>query len=180
MRRLAALFGVLFPLTLAVVPGWGHIWLRRYNRGLALFFLCFGALNLRVVIELLADPGQYRFVKDLTIALAIGVLVFSLVDVLRITIWLKSKTVVNRRKQLYRKALTHYLRSEYGQAEDAALRMIRTNPLDAQALLVLGMIQREDGRRKKAMGTFKRALRGGLAGTWKADLERELEVTRRP
>ncbi len=178
MRRLLAILGVLFPFTLAFVPGWGHIWLRRYNRGLALFFLFFGSINVSLAIFLLDTSERFAMLNRLAQALAVGVLVFSLVDVLRITIWLKSKTVTNRRKMLYRKSLTHYLRSEYGQAEDSAVRMIRTNPLDVQALLILGMIQREDGRPRNAAATFKRALRGGQAGVWRADLERELEATR--
>ena len=178
MNRIAATCRVLFPVVLSIIPGFGHIWVRRYNRGLALFLIFFGTWNLTPIHYLLADDGEYEGLLKLSHAAVVGIIVFAFVDIIRITVWLKSSKVINRRKSLYRRSMVHFLRSEYGQAEDAASRMIRTDPLDTSALFVLGMIQREGGEFRKALRSFYRAQRSTTEDYWKFDLKREIKATK--
>ena len=178
MKRLSATFAVLVPLVLSIIPGWGHIWLRRYNRGLAIFLLFFAIVNLELMVFLRGEEADFEATFKYASAAAVGLFVFTIVDVFRITVWLRSNKVLEKRRTSYRRALTHYLRSEYGQARELALRMTRSDPLDVAALFVLGMIQREAGEKKKAIRTFRRALRSPTSEYWNADVQRELKNTK--
>ena len=44
MKRHSSATSVVIPLLLSTVPGWGHIWVRRNTRGLALFLLFFSLI----------------------------------------------------------------------------------------------------------------------------------------
>lgn len=178
MGKIASFFRVLFPLVLCVVPGWGHIWVHRYNRGLSIFILFFAIANGLILLILNAATEDYATYMTLGKAALVGLFVFAVVDIIRITVWLKSKKVANRRRGQYRRSLVHFLRGEYEMAESQANRMIRTDPLDSGALIVLGMIQRESGEPKKALRTFRRGLRAATSEYWHEDLRREIEVTR--
>ncbi|MFT7617720.1 MAG: tetratricopeptide (TPR) repeat protein [Planctomycetota bacterium] len=178
MEKIASFFRVLIPLVLCIMPGWGHIWVHRYNRGLSIFILFFTIGNGLILLILNAATQNYSTLMTVGQAALVGLFVFAIVDIIRITVWLKSKTVANRRRGQYRRSLVHFLRGEYEMAENQANRMIRTDPLDSGALMVLGMIQREAGEPKKALRTFRRGLRAVTSDYWHEDLRREIEVTR--
>ncbi len=178
MGRIAALFRVLVPLTLSIVPGWGHIWVHRYNRGLSIFILTCAIANARILLYLNAAEVEYNLLYNACLAAIAGLYVFTFVDIIRLTVWLKGKTVAKRRRGQYRRSLVLFLRGEYEAAAKQAQRMIRTDPLDSSALMVLGMVQRESGDLKKALSTFRRGLKTATSDYWHEDLKREIEVTR--
>lgn len=164
---------LLIAVILTVVPGWGHIWLHRTTRGLLLFILFFLALNYAIVFGGVLDRIP-DFAVNASLAFAAAIVVFAVVDVVRITIWLDSRAVRARRHALLESAVAHYLRREYAQAEAALRRMLRIDPHDGTALMYLGMVLRATGRRGKAESTFKKVIRDDRSGRWRSDARREI------
>ena len=169
MSRPGVFTGIVIPIGLSLVPGWGHIWVKRPMRGLILFALFFAALNYGLLAE--NDPTDKKPLIDPTLAygIAVGGFVFSIVDTTRVTLWLRSKTVQGRRSALFRKMVTHYLRNEYGQADEAVSKMLRIDPDDAGLIFWKGMLQRDVGQRRRAMKSFKRSLATDVDDYWTCD-----------
>ncbi len=174
MNRTGPIRGILLPILLALVPGWGHIWLWRNARGVFLF----AAFTALVDYAFLTDVGAFdpwrRLPTNVAWAGAAGLFAFSVADVLRIVFWSRSKKGLERRRTLFRRMVVHYLRDEFGQAEDAVQRMLRLTPTDAAILFWEGMIYRDSGRTLLARRAFKRALQADRRGFWSGDIEREM------
>jgi cytochrome c-type biogenesis protein CcmH/NrfG len=174
MRKGAFIPAVLAPLVLSLVPGWGHIWLHRPVRGMTLFLLVFGALNLALLMGLGIRVDLPRGLFHPVLAAAAGIYVYSVVDVARLALWTASRSAQAKRQTLFKKVVAHYLKGEHGQAEEAVRGMLRIDPQDTSALVYLGMIHGARGRRGKAIATLKRARRLHSDETTAKDIEREL------
>ena len=166
---------LLIPLILSLVPGWGHIWVHRATRGLLIFVCFFGLANYALMALLLADAAEPPILARPALALAAGVLVFSYIDILRLTLWNRNKRLLARCDGYLRRAIIHYLRDEYGQAEELLLKVLRRRPFDVPALSYLAAVQRGRGAEKKAQESFKRALAAARGGRWEASLRAEIK-----
>ncbi|MEE9394745.1 MAG: hypothetical protein V3W41_19810 [Planctomycetota bacterium] len=171
--------GVLLPMTLSFVPGWGHIWLHRKQLGLGLFMLFVAALNLALLFRFLSDWKHGIWVVQVAWATAAATLVFSIYDTFRATIWSKMPGTKRRRRRYLRRTVRHYLRDEHGRAEEAATRMLRMNPIDTTALVYLAMVQEGAGRKKVALETWKRAKVVDANGRWQDDIARQIALLKR-
>lgn len=163
-----------FPLALSLIPGWGHIWVHRPTRGLAIFLGFFAVLNVALVGLMAPSTGQSAPWVQPAIALAAAVFVFGFVDTLRITVWARGRTVQRRRKRLLWRAQVHYLKGEYGQSAEATRRMLRINPHDVQALIQSGLIQFETGNPTGAERLWTKARMHDRDQLWELEIERLL------
>lgn len=179
MPRPGIVLGAILPVVLSAIPGWGHIWVRRYTRGLALF-LAFFAVSDTAFLTYQTAAGEDARATARVVGLGLGAAIwaFSLVDIVRIAVWLRSKTVRDRRAALFRKTVIHFLRGEHAQAEESIRRMLRIDPYDVPALTYLGMVRRDAGRHDDALRTFRKAARCGPDEGWSAEIEHEIDVVR--
>ncbi len=162
----------IVPLTLALVPGWGQIWVRRPTRGLVLFIPFVILLNIGIMgmLEPVASPVA-PWVKP-ALAMAAALFVFSFVDTIRITIWIESRRVRRRRRRLLWKTQAHYLKGEHGQAAEAITRMLRIHPHDVTALMYQGMIRRDSGDSRRARASWKKARAHDSEKKWQIEIDR--------
>ncbi|MCA9319237.1 MAG: hypothetical protein KDB53_00815 [Planctomycetes bacterium] len=174
MKRAGVISGVIVPIALTIVPGWGHIWTRRGFRGFVIFALFAASLDYFLVAKFNLETLPFNPV--IALAIAVAVHVFAFVDILRITFWLRSKTVQRRRSALFRKMVVHYLRGEYGQAQEACEGILRIDPANPAVTMWSGMIARECGRPKVARRLFQQARRNDERGYWKQEVVRELDA----
>lgn len=170
--------GVVLPLVLALVPGWGHIWLHRKTQGLFLFMLFAAAVNCALVTDLALPSRHQDLVVRLSWGVAAAILAFSVADVFRSTILRRRPGQRQKRVRYLRKAIMHYLRDEVGQAEEALAKILRFDPRDATALVYLGMLHRDAGRTREAKRAFERALAADQDGRWRVDVRGELAMLR--
>lgn len=178
MSRVPIIRGVVVPVFLSLIPGWGHLWMHRYWRGFLLFTMFFGSLN----TWMMADFFQHQLASlawsRIWLALALSIAVFSLADVLRMTLWSRSKSVQIRRRQLLKRAVLHWIRSENGQAEEVINKVLRIDPNDPVALVWAGTIDADGGRHKSAKQYFARALRADDEEKWSTGIRLELQQLR--
>ena len=176
MKRQSPATSVIVPILLSTVPGWGHIWVRRNTRGLALFLLFFSSANFALVRLVSSKADNSALPVQLALAFCAGVLFFTLADILRITLWTRSRRVRGQRATLFKRLLVHYLRKEYGQAKEAAERMLRINPYDTTALIYSGMVHQAMGESRRALQMFRRVLRVDTDGKWAHEATREIQA----
>lgn len=174
MKKSAVVRDAVIALFLGIIPGWGHIYLRRPLRGLLIFILFFALADCVLLMALEVRIDLPKSLARPLAALAAAVYVFSVVDVIRWALWSRSKSAQSKRQNHFRKVIAHFLKNELGQAEESAEAMLRIDPHDGTALVYLGLIHGARGRKKKAIATLKRALRWRRDDTSVEDIEREL------
>ena len=174
MLTLASGKKAIVPLILGIVPGWGHIWVQRPTRGLLLFIPFFALLNLALMGMLEPVSSPVKPWVSPAIAMAAALYVFSFLDTIRITIWVKSRRVQKRRSRLLWKAQVHYLKGEHGQAAESIQRMLRIHPHDTTALMYAGIIRRDFGDPRGARAAWKKVLAHDFDDKWKTDINRLL------
>jgi tetratricopeptide (TPR) repeat protein len=167
------------PLLLSLVPGWGHIWLRRGSTGLMIFMLFFASLNMAVLIGNDLLPAMPKFFGNLAKATAAATFAFSILDVLRATVWTRSRPVQERRRRILRTAAGHLIRREFGQAEEQLERVLRIDPGDPAAWAWLGSLYSVTGRRREARHAWKQARFYGQTSGWREMINPRLEELRR-
>lgn len=178
MPRPGIVFGAIVPIVLSVVPGWGHIWVRRHTRGLAIFLVFFALADIAFLVYQTSEEPVRTDAMNVGLGLCAGIWTFAMVDIARIAIWLRSTTMRDRRTALFRKMVIHFLRGEHAQAEESIRRMLRINPYDVPALTYLGMVRRDAGRLDEALRAFKKAMRSQPDSGWSAEIEHEIDLVR--
>ena len=166
MSRKGLVNGVVLPIALAFIPGFGHIWLRRSLRGLLLFMLFLSSLNYVLWAEIL-DPEMPPVSLKFALATAASAWAFSIVDGIRIVVWVRSRSGQGRREASLRKLIGHWMRDELGQADETALRLLRIDPIDPEAMVWSAVVHRDLGKAKEARRLLRRARRIDRAGHWR-------------
>ncbi|MEZ6195000.1 MAG: tetratricopeptide repeat protein [Planctomycetota bacterium] len=174
MRTLSAVFGIVTPVVLSIVPGWGHIWLRRGSTGLMIFMLFFAAINLALLTSARILPDLSPVLGRIAYATAASAFAFSVLDVLRATIWSRSRPVRERRRRILRRAIAHSIRGEDGQAQEQLEHALRIDPNDPAAWAWLGALLERGGRTKDARRALKRARFLGAEAGWREVLDHHL------
>lgn len=154
------------PLALSIIPGWGHIWLRRGSTGLMIFMLFCASLNVALLMRMDLLPALPDIVGNLASATAAATASFSILDVLRATIWNRSRPVQERRRRILRAATGHLIRREYEQAEEQLERVLRIDPSDPAAWAWLGSLYLATGRSRDARRALRQARFFGREGGW--------------
>ncbi|MCE5302518.1 MAG: hypothetical protein LLF97_05340 [Planctomycetaceae bacterium] len=73
-------------------------------------------------------------------------------------------------------AIDHYLRGDYFQTEQTLERLLRRNPRDLDARLMLAGVLRRTGRRMEAMEQLDMLSTMEGAGRWELEMQREREL----
>ena len=174
MFRWTAAAAPIVPVILSLVPGWGHIWLRRFGRGLLVFTVFVVAANIALMQSLAKTPTHASWIRP-ALAVAAAVFVFGIADVLRITLRRHVSGTEPRRRKLLTRALGHYVRDENGQAEEVLAKLVRLDTGRPAPWYYLGCVRAERGRLRAAKRAFRTARRVDRRGEWTDEIRLALQ-----
>ncbi len=172
-------------LLLTVVPGLGHIYAGRQWRGLLLFALFAIAINGYVAgTEMTRSEDRTvrergRQVRVACTVGAIGVWIFALVDIARLSKQFESKPRRERKDYHFKRGLHHYLAGTYESARGEFLTVLKLDSMDADARYYLGMTHQALGNKRRAVRAFKRCLAADTEKKWNWEAKAQLKKVRR-
>lgn len=165
----------LWAIPLSLVAGWGHIYLRRYVLGTALFVLFAAAANAFLLSFLwLGGDGvaQLRAVSFWALVLLLGL---SVAHVLYLAIFLGRPAVCRQRTALLEEALTEHLRGRLVGARRALQTALSLcpDPHDADVFFLLGALAAHEGSARRALRYFRRCERFDERRKWREEIDRQ-------
>ena len=166
-----AAFAVILTL---ILPGAGHLVVRRYLRGAVLAVLFAVSADICLYVAYLVPFGGQTPLFSVAISVASGVWVFSIVD---IAIRLKSRRAKDFRTkndEFLRAAQVAWLRDDLPEAERLLGAILRRDERDIEAWVHLGKILKSVGRQAEARACFRSALNLDGSEAWRYMLRAEL------
>lgn len=165
-------------LALSLVPGWGHVYLGRERRGLALFtltaVLAFLSFNL-----ILVYAGEYRMFLARAAAIAAGLVwIAGIVEVWQWTAPRRLRETEERKAAFLRSGMVAYLRGELDGAEEDFRACLRLDVQDPEAILRLGVVAARRGQIRQARRLLRRAGLLDLDEKWHWEISREIQSLR--
>ncbi len=161
-------------MVLALIPGWGHIYLGKEFQGLVLFTLTaasgFAWLNSLWIYLGAHQPAVFFTAGFFTMAFCL----YSLVSVFRATAPWRLERLERQRNQLLWEGMLGFLRSEYQAAEEKFIEGARLDPLDPEPLWRAGIVAARSGSPNAARRLLLKARRLDLEGKWRWEIEQEL------
>jgi tetratricopeptide (TPR) repeat protein len=170
MKRKAVLLGV--------VPGAGHLYLRRHVQGVVFFGLFAAALDGVLIGFLWQDPAVASRILHASATAAAIVWLLAMASVVNLAVLIDRDTIRRAREVKLREALAHYLRDEPAEAAEALeqVRALDIDANDAEVLFHLAVVRRRLGERRAARRLLKRCLAVDQEGTWRFEVEEELRA----
>jgi tetratricopeptide (TPR) repeat protein len=165
------------PLVLSVVPGFGHMYFRRYMAGVVLFAAFAVGLNGLMLLVLVRGDASGPLAW-LAAGVAIGAWCLSVLWVLRRAVLQDVTALREQRHELCRRGLVHYLRGEYTDALEAFGEANRVGPEAAAAdvLMMLAATQRRLGNVTAARRLLRRSAAWDADGTWTYERRHEVAL----
>lgn len=162
----------------SLVPGLGHLVLRRHLQGVVFFAIFAASLNGVLVGTLWQDDVVAPRIFFTSATAAAVVWLFSVASVVRLALLVDREALARAREVKLREALTHYLRGENEQAVIAleAGRDLDLDGVDADILFHLGALRRRLGEHWRARRLFRRCLAVDVEGKWRWEVEQELKA----
>lgn len=171
------MLAVIALVATAILPGTGHLLLRRYLRGATMAVLYTASADL-----LLISTSPYLAEGKMTlrwvcIAVMAGVWIYALIDVIRHLNSRRSKELRTRKDDLLRSAQICWLKEELPEAERILTEILGLDERDVEAWVLLGKVYRSSGKDAEARRCFRSAV--NLAGSeqWRWMLMKELGST---
>jgi len=162
-----------------IVPGTGHLLLRRYLRGTTLAALWTASVDVWLISAFLLGDGGSAGLSIVSVSLAVVVWIYALVDVLRSLKALRAKDFQKRKDDLLRTAQVAWLRDELAEAEKLLHGILEMDERDVEAWVHLGKVQKALGRAKASRKSFRSALNLSGSDRWRWQLMTELGTTKR-
>jgi len=160
---------------LAIVPGLGHVYLGKFWRGLAVFFIFSFAVNGIYFAFVTGHPATSGAVFACFAGAASAMLVYSVLH----TIYLSCRTETASRRERkdyhFRRGMVQYIAGAYGQARDEFEAVLKLDPMDIDARFHLGMTLSALGDRAAAAKQFKRCLSDDITKKWNWEIKRQME-----
>jgi len=166
-------------LILAVVPGFGHLYVGRYWRGLLVFVIFAIAANGICFARELAPAGARETAVDLCAGAAAAIWLYSVLHVAYLSRRFERKTVAERKEYHFKRGLTQYVGGAFDEARAEFLTVLRLDPMDIDARFHLGMTCRALGERREAVQSLKRCLADDIDGKWRWEIETQLKELKR-
>ena len=168
------MLAVIALVATAILPGTGHLLLRRYLKGATMAALYTASVDL-----LLISTSPYLGDGKLTlrwvcISVMAAVWVYALVDVIRLLNSRHSKELRSRKEDLLKAAQVCWLKGELTEAGRMLTEILTLDERDVEAWVLLGKVYRSSGDDSEARRCFRSAL--NLAGSeqWRWMLMKEL------
>ena len=162
-------------LILAVIPGFGHLYLGRHWRGLAVFAIFALAVNGMYFAHEMAPDEIAEYVFSLCRGAAIAMLAYSLLHVAYVSRQFERKSVAERKDYHFKRGQVQYVGGAFDEAKSEFLTVLKLDPMDIDARFQLGISCRALGERREAVKAFRRCLADDLAGKWHWEIETQLK-----
>ncbi|HUV39277.1 MAG TPA: hypothetical protein VMY39_06665 [Planctomycetota bacterium] len=157
-----------------IVPGTGHLLLRRYLKGAMLAALYTASLDIFLISVFLLDEGLLSGLTLVSAGLVAGVWAYAFIDVRRCLNVLQQEDLQKRKDDLLRSAQVAWLRDELPEAETLLVTILDMDERDIEAWVHLGKVQKALGREKEARRSFRSALNLAGSDRWHWQLLTEL------
>ena len=161
-------------LILALVPGWGHVYLAHEVLGLALFTVAalsaFGLIDLLLLYQGAHRLFFARSAGGLCLLLWLG----SFADVWRRTSPVRQRRIGEEKAQFLRVGMIAYLRDDLDSAEEAFRACLSLDRQEVEALMRLGVVLARRRQVRAAHHWLVRARLADLDEKWRWEIDREL------
>lgn len=165
---------MLVVIATILLPGTGHLLLRRYLKGASLAALYAASADIFLVSAFLWPGGAGPALPWVSLALALGIWVYALYDVICRLKPLRAKDFQKRKDDLLKAAQVAWLRDDYAGAEQLLRQLIELDERDVEAWVHLGKVLRAVGREAEAARCFRSALNLDGSRAWRWELMKEL------
>lgn len=166
-------------LILAVIPGFGHLYLGRHWRGLVVFAIFALAVNGMYFAHELGPAETAAYAFSLCRGAAAAMLAYSLLHIAHVARLLARKPVPERKDYHLKRGLTQYVGGAFDGARAEFLSVLKLDPMDIDARFHLGMSCKALGERREAAKAFKRCLADDIDGKWQWEIETQLKELKR-
>ena len=163
-------------LLLALIPGWGHVYLGRERAGFALFTAAAFGWFLYANVALSYRGAHEALYGRSSLALALFFTIYSVLDVLRRTSPQRLRLLEEEKLRLLKDGMLSYLRGDLGGAIERLRRSLKLDAADVEAQFRLGVILARQGKRDEARAELRRSRALDIDGKWSWEIERELKL----
>ena len=162
-------------LILAVIPGFGHLYLGRHWPGLAVFAVFAIAVNGMYFAHEMAPDDTVEYVFSLCRGAAIAMLAYSLLHVAYVSRQFERRSVAERKDYHFKRGQQQYVGGAFDEAKSEFLTVLRLDPIDIDARFYLAMSCKALGEGREALKAFRRCLADDLGGKWHWEIETQLK-----
>lgn len=165
-----------FLLALIPIPGLAQWCMGRARSALAIavVFLC--ALNLAFLTALVPAMARIPGLRDGSLVLAFGAMVFGAVDAWRLAFRQRSPRVLALRQDWFCQGRTRYLAGDLAAARERFVHLLDGDAADPLGRLLLATLERRAGRPHEALRHARVALAADPSNALHAELEREMAL----
>ena len=157
-----------------IFPGTGHLLRRRYLKGAMLSALFAASVDVFLIASDLFGQGVTSPVSLVSAALAVGVWVYGLIDLVRMLRLFGAGGFQERKDALLREAQVAWLKDDLTEAERLLRAVLDIDERDVEAWVHLGKVLKSSGRAAEARKCFRSALNLSDSRRWRWELMREL------
>jgi len=168
---------MLVPLVViatVVMPGMGHLVLRRYLRGAVLAALFAASADVFVTSAFLWHASVTSGLPLASLGIMTVVWAYALADITQALKALRQKDLQERKDGLLKRAQVAWLRDEFAEAERLLREILRMDERDVEAWVHLGKVLKTCGRNEEARKCFRSALNLDGSDPWRWTLRTEL------
>jgi cytochrome c-type biogenesis protein CcmH/NrfG len=171
---------MLVPLVViatVLMPGAGHLLLRRYLKGVVLATLFAASADMFLTSAFLWHARLVSALPLVSLGIMTLVWAYALVDIIQGLKALRQKDLQQRKDDLLKRAQVAWLRDEYAGAERLLRQILRMDERDVEAWVHLGKVLKTCGRDEEARKCFRSALNLEGSQPWHWTLMMELGYT---
>lgn len=159
----------------ALVPGLGHVFRGQCGRGFFLFACGAIALNTAWMAAYLDSPAvAASTLRTAGLLLFVVTLLYSLLDVFRLSVWRGLASVRLRKSAMLAEAGAAHARGDEAVARRLLARWRRWDPTDPDLLFFAGVVEGALGRADRARALFRRCRRFDDNRRWEAEIARKM------
>ena len=168
------MLAVIVLVATAILPGTGHLLLRRYLRGATMAVLYTASADLWLISTSPYLAEGKVTLRWVCVAVMAAVWIYAFVDIIRRLNSRRSNKLQTRKDDLLRSAQICWLKEELPEAKRMLTAILALDERDVEAWVLLGKVHRSSGSDSEARRCFRSAL--NLAGSeqWRWMLMKEL------
>ena len=168
------MFTAAVVIATVVLPGTGHLLLRRYLKGAALAALYAASADVFLISAFLWPGGTHAALPWVSLSLMVIIWAYALFEVMFRLKVLREKDFQKRKDDLLKAAQVAWLKNDYPQAERLLRRIIALDERDVEAWVHLGKVLKSCAQEAEAEKCFRSALNLKGSEVWRWELMREL------
>ena len=164
----------LVVIATVVMPGMGHLLLRRYLKGVVLAGLFAASADVFLMSVFLWQTSVTSPLSLASLGTMIGAWMYAITDVIPALNALRQKDLQEHKDELLKRAQVAWLRDEFADAERLLREILHLDERDIEAWVHLGKVLKACGRGQEARKCFRSALNLDGSEPWRWTLMTEL------